>query len=390
MTIDPAPPSNVDFLVVGAGIAGASAGYFLAPHGRVLILERESQPGYHSTGRSAALFAAAYGNPQVRAMTRASRAFLSNPPPGFAEHPLMTPRGALFVAAPGQEAALEREWRALSREGAGTGALAPCRLDAARMLALIPALRADRVIGGILDPDASDLDVHALHHGFLSGMRRAGGTLVCDAGVTSLRHESGMWRAVAAGREYHAPVVLNAAGAWADRIAALAGVRGVGLQPKRRSAFVFAPPTGVAVAAWPLAIGIDEDWYFKPDAGALLGSPANADPVEPHDVAPEEIDIATGIFRIEDMTSLSIRRPTRIWAGLRSFVADGGLVAGFAPDAPGFFWVAAQGGYGIQTAPAMGETVAALVRGRPIPAHVAAEGITPDLLGPQRLGNRPG
>ena len=179
--------------------------------------------------------------------------------------------------------------------------------------------------------------VHALHHGFLRGMRRSGGTLVCDAGVTSLRHESGMWRAIAAGREYRAPVVLNAAGAWADSVAALAGLRGIGLQPKRRSAFVFAPPPDVEVAAWPLAIGIDEDWYFKPDAGALLGSPANADPVAPHDVAPEEIDIATGIFRIEEMTTLSIRRPTRTWAGLRSFVADGGLVAGFAPQQAGPF-----------------------------------------------------
>ena len=289
---------EADFLVIGAGIAGASAAYFLAPHGRVAVLERESQPGYHATGRSAALFAAAYGNPQVRALTRASRAFLESPPPGFAEHPLMTPRGALFVAAPGQEARLDAEWSALQRDSPAppppddplAAARTPQRLDAAATLARLPVLRPDRVVGGIADPDASDLDVHALHQGFLRGLRAHGGTLACDAGVESLRREggaSGLWIARAGGRSYRAPIVLDAAGAWADEVAVLAGVRPIGVQPRRRSAFVFAPPPGVDIAAWPLAIGIAEDWYFKPDAGALLGSPANVDPVPAHDVAPE-------------------------------------------------------------------------------------------------------
>jgi D-arginine dehydrogenase len=189
----------------------------------------------------------------------------------------------------------------------------------------------------------------------------------------------------AGGQCYEAPVVLNAAGAWADHIAHMAGIPAIGLQPRRRSALTFAPPDGVDSARWPLVFGAAEDWYFKPDAGMLLGSPANADPVEPQDVQPEELDIATAIHRIEEMTTMSIRRPSRTWAGLRSFVVDGDLVAGFDAHAPGFFWVAAQGGYGIQTSPAMGEACAALARGLPLPERLAALGLTQAMLSPARL-----
>ncbi|MDP1566348.1 MAG: FAD-binding oxidoreductase, partial [Polaromonas sp.] len=173
-----------------------------------------------------------------------------------------------------------------------------------------------------------------------------------------------------------------------DVVAALAGVQPVGLEPRRRSAFIFAPPEGTPSAAWPLTAGIDESWYFKPDAGMLLGSPANADPVAPQDIQPEELDIAMAIHRIEEMTTLTIRRPTRTWAGLRSFVADGDLVGGFDPDAPGFFWLAAQGGYGIQTSAAMGEACAALARGLPLPERIAGFGLTDAMLSPARLRSR--
>jgi D-arginine dehydrogenase len=180
-------------------------------------------------------------------------------------------------------------------------------------------------------------------------------------------------------------VVINAAGAWCDVIAALAGVPRIGLQPKRRSAFTFAPPAGVDARHWPCLISADETWYVKQDAGMLLGSPANADPVDPQDVQPEELDIALAIDRIQEMTTLEIRRPARTWAGLRSFVADGDLVGGFDPAAPGFFWVAAQGGYGIQTSAAMGEACAALARGLPLPERIAGFGLTEAMLGPARL-----
>ena len=368
-----------DVLVIGAGIAGASAAYWLAPHASVTVLERESQPGYHSTGRSAALFMESYGTPQVRALTQASRAFLDHPPEGFTGHPILSPRGALLVAAPGQEERLRRHWALLH-------AMAPDarRLSAAEACALVPVLRPDKVIGAVLEPGAADMDVHALHQGYLRGLRRAGGSVVNDAPVTALRRREGLWHVEAGGETHAAPVVINAAGGWADLVARLAGVRPLGLMPRRRSAFIFAPPAGTDPRHWPMAIGAGEDWYFKPDAGMLLGSPANADLVDPQDIQPEELDIAQGIHRIEEMTTLEIRRPTRTWAGLRSFVADGDLVGGFTHEAPGFFWLAGQGGYGIQTSAAMGEACAALARGLPMPPRIAGFGLTEASLSPNR------
>ena len=378
---------KADYLIVGGGIAGASVGYWLAPHGRVVLLERESQPGYHSTGRSAALFMESYGTPQVRALTMASRAFLESPPAGFADHPVVSPRGAMMVAADGQEASLQAHWdvlRAMSPRAA--------LLDAAGACELTPVLRRDKVVGAVHEPDAADMDVHAMLQGFLRGIRRAGGSIVTDAEVTRLARTAGVWQVQAGGERYESPVVLNAAGAWAGKVGAMAGALPIGLQPRRRSAFIFAPPAGLSCLAWPLTAGIAEDWYFKPDAGMLLGSPANADPVEPHDVQAELLDIATAIERIGQMTTLTIARPTHTWAGLRSFVPDGDLVGGWDPRAPGFFWVAAQGGYGIQTSPAMGEACAALARGLPIPQRIAAFGLTAAMLAPDRLdpGATPG
>lgn len=374
---------RADFLIIGGGIAGASVGYFLAPRGRVVLLERESQPGYHSTGRSAALFMEGYGTPQVRALTLASRAFLQNPPAGFADHPLMSRRGALMVAIHGQEQALAEHWESLR-------AIVPNaqRLDVAQTCALVPVLHAERLIGSVLEPDAADMDVHAIHQGYLRGLRAAGGRVHCDADVERIERVDGLWRVHAGGKVFEAPVILNAAGAWADVVAARAGVAPIGLQPCRRSAFVFTPPVGLNTAAWPLVASLSEDWYFKPDAGTLLASPANADPVEPQDVQPEELDIALAIHRIEEATTLRVPRPTRTWAGLRSFVADGDLVGGWDADAPGFFWVAAQGGYGIQTSAAMGESCAALVRGLPLPARIASFGLTSEMLGPRRHQRR--
>jgi len=369
-----------DFLIVGAGIAAASVGYWLAPHGRVTLLERESQPGYHSTGRSAALFLASYGTTQVRALTLASRAFLDHPPPGFADGPILSPRGALFAATPEQAGLLDAHCALLAGMSPQSR-----RLSRDETLALVPVLRPERLLGGALEPDASDIDVHALHQGYLRGLRRHGGALVCDAEVTHIERRGNEWVVQAGSREYRAPLLVNAAGAWCDVVAQLAGVRPIGLQPKRRSAFVFVPPMGLDVSRWPSVVGADESWYFKPDAGMLLGSPANADPVEPQDVQPEELDIALGIDRIQTHTTLQIRRPTRTWAGLRSFVADGDLVGGFDTAVPGFFWVAAQGGYGIQTSAAMGQACAALLRGAPLPAHLIDFGLTPAMLSPARL-----
>lgn len=375
-----AAETKADYLIIGAGIAGASIAYWLAPHARVILLEQEAQPGYHSTGRSAALFMESYGPPQVRALTCASRAFLDNPPPGFAEHPILSPRGALMVAAHGQMELLEEHdeiVRSVSERAR--------RLDTDGACALVPALRRDRVLGAVFEPDAADIDVHALHQGYLRGARHAGASVVCDAAVTAMEHIAGSWRVQAAGRQFDAPVVVNAAGAWCDIVAALAGVAPIGLVPKRRSAFTFTPPEGTNVSRWPMFIGVDESWYVKPDAGLLLGSPANADPVVPHDVQAEELDIALAIDRIESMTTLTVKRPRHIWAGLRSFVSDGSFVGGFDSVLPGFFWAAGQGGYGIQSSAAAGELYASLLLGKKVPAHIAQFGVDLRALGPARL-----
>ena len=373
---------QADFLVIGAGIAGASIGYFLAPHGRVLLLERESQPGYHTTGRSAALFIESYGTQQVRALTCASRAFFEAPPPGFTEHPLLSPRGAMYVGTADQSAALDEAYEAARGISPNVE-----RLDEAAARARVPVLAPG--LRAVLEQDPMDMDVNAIHQGYLRGLKARGGKITCNAEVTRCERIRADWEIEASGMAYRAPIVINAAGAWCDVIGELAGARKIGLQPKRRSAFIFAPPERMETAHWPMVFGTGESFYFKPDAGMLLGSPANEDAVDPQDVQPEEYDIALGIGRIEEATTMRIRRPTRVWAGLRSFVADGDLVGGYDPECKGFFWLAAQGGYGIQTSPAMGEACAALVRGLPIPARYVHFGLTPQMLSPARLGLQP-
>jgi len=371
---------SADFIVIGAGIAGASVAYWLSQHGKVVVLERESQPGYHSTGRSAALFMASYGAPQVRALSLASRAFFDAPPEGFTDHPLLTPRGALMVATQEQLPALESHWDMLKSMNSGAR-----KLSVAQACELVPVLRAQTIAGALLEPDASDMDVHAIHQGYMRGVKNHSGQIITNADVLKMQRERDEWVVHTGSQTWRAPVVINAAGAWAETVGKLAGAQKIGLVPCRRSAFTFKPEVEIDFSHWPMTYGASEDWYIKPDAGLILGSPANADPVEPHDVRPEELDIALAISRIEEMTTLTIRRPSHTWAGLRSFVEDGALVGGFDTKAPGFFWVAAQGGYGIQTSAAMGEACAGLIRGRGIPEHIAAWGLTTDMLSPARL-----
>jgi D-arginine dehydrogenase len=356
---------DFDAVIIGAGIAGASVAHFLAPHARVALIEREAQPGYHSTGRSAAYFSPSYGPAQVRALTRASRAFLQAVPG------VLTPRAALFPARASQLDAVHRLRERLTTEGAR----GVTQLDTPAAQALVPVLRARAVAAALHDADGSDIDVHTLHQHYLRIAKAARAAVMCNFDVTRLAFTQGRWEVACADRTLRAPVVINAAGAWADMLGALAGARPLGLQPKRRSAFTFAPPAGLDARAWPAVIGIDEDFYFKPDAGVLLGSPANADPVPPHDVVAEELDIATGIARIEAATTLAIRRPLRTWAGLRSFVPDGALIGGFDDALPGFFWCCGQGGYGIQTSAAMGAACAARILGHALPPPIADEGL---------------
>jgi len=364
-----------DILVIGAGIAGASAAYELSAGADVIVLEAESQPGYHTTGRSAALFTETYGNLTVRTLTSAGRAFFEAPPEGFAEHPLLSPRGTLFIARQDQLGALD----AMLAE---TGAR---RIDGAEAVALNPALNPDYVAAAIHEPGAEDIDVHALHGGYLRALRRRGGRLVTDAQVRTLSREGGAWVAETRAGRFAAPIVVNAAGAWCDAVACLAGVRPCGLVPKRRTAFTFDPPDGLDIAGWPATIDIDEQFYFKPDAGRILGSPADETPSPPCDAQPEELDVALGIDRIERATSLTVRRLVNKWAGLRSFVADKTPVVGMDPAAEGFFWLAGQGGYGIQTSPALARSVASLIATGDLPADLIARGLDKAMLAPTRL-----
>ncbi|TCV93895.1 D-arginine dehydrogenase [Luteibacter rhizovicinus] len=376
--------TDFDIIVIGAGIAGASIAWFLAPHARVLILEREAFAGMHTTGRSAAHFSESYGSPQVRALTRATRPFLDRPPAGFAGHPLLLRRGNVVIGNVAQADRVREEYETVKPHTHDLELI-----EARRLLAMVPVLRPEAAHIALFEPSSADIDVNELHQGFLRGARARGSELRLDADIRGIARNAGRWEVACTERAYRAPVLVNAAGAWADEVAVQAGVAPIGLEPRRRSAFLFEPPPAIDTSTWPFVVDIDETFYFKPDAGLLLGSAANADPVSPHDVQPEEYDIALGIHRIEEATTMTIRRPTRTWAGLRSFVADGDLVGGYDTDVEGFFWLAAQGGYGIQTSAAMAEACANLVLHRPLPAHLVDAGLSAEMLGPARLRRDP-
>ncbi len=380
-----------DFVIIGAGMAGASAAYFLAQEGegaeenRVLLLEMEAQPGYHTTGRSAALYTEAYGNAAIRALTSAGRDFLMNPPEGFTDTPILTPRGVMFVGREDQQESLDEVYIEAAQLVETMQ-----RLSEAEVRERIPAVRPGYAAAGVLEADAMDMDVNALHQGFLRGARRNGAELRTNARVDNLTRVDGVWQIGIGGEEIAARVVINAAGAWCDEIAALAGAEAVGLVPKRRTAILFDGPAEQAFAAWPALIDADEEFYARPESGALMGSPADETPMEPCDVQPDELDIAIAVDRLQQATSLEIPRIIRSWAGLRSFVDDKTPVVGFDAKVDGFFWLAGQGGYGIQTAPSMGRVTAALALGRDIPDDLKAFGVAAGDLSPARATLRNG
>lgn len=372
--------TDCDVLIAGAGIAGASAGWAIAGHARVILLERESAPGYHATGRSAAIYTETYGNRVIRGLTAATGLFLRDPPAGFADRALLSPRGVLLIATDDQRPLIEREYRMATDLGAAVRLL-----DGGGARQIVPVLRPDSVTAGLHEPGAADMDVHAIHQGFLRGLKAQGGRLVADAEVTALERRRGLWSVRTTAGDFAAPLVVNAAGAWADALAGLAGIDPIGLVPKRRTAFTFDPPDGIDSALWPLCGDVGERFYFKPEAGRFLASPADETPSPPCDAQPEEIDVAVAVERIETATTLRVRRILRKWAGLRSFVADRTPVAGFDPCADGFFWLAGQGGYGIQTSAAMAQCAAALLRGKDLPAPVRDRGVSAADLAPRRM-----
>jgi D-arginine dehydrogenase len=369
-----------EFIVIGAGIAGASAAYELAKIGSTVILERESQPGYHTTGRSAAVFSEIYGNATIRGLTVGSRSFFASPPAGFCEYALWKARNSVMIARSDQLAKLRQAYDQWVR-------LVPSvrLLEGDEAWEIAPMLKPDYVAGGVLEPAAHDLDVHEIHRGFLRGAGRAGAKLVCDAEVLDLSRSERGWRVRAKTGEFRGDFVINAAGAWGDDIAALAGVRPVGLAPKRRTAILFDPAPAEDVSGWPIVIDADEQFYFKPDAGRLLGSPADETISAPCDAQPEEIDVALAVDRIEQAATFRVERLVRKWAGLRTFVSDKSPVVGLDPAVPSFFWLVAQGGYGIQTSPVLGRVTAALIRGGEMPEDLQSLGVSADNLSPARI-----
>jgi D-arginine dehydrogenase len=371
--------SDFDVIVIGGGIAGASAAAELARTHRVVLLEREWHCGYHSTGRSAALFSETYGNATVRALSRASRDFLFSPPAGFADYELVRPRGAMHIAS--------REHLDLLETLAGSPDVQRVgrRLDATGVREVCPALREEAAVAGIIEPGAADVDVDALHQGYLRLFRKSGGTIVTDAEVRGIEHRDGRWHVDTAAGAYHAPCVVNAAGAWVDDIARLAGVAPCDIVPCRRTAVLVELPQGVDATMWPLVVDIAEQYYFKPDAGLLLISPADETPVVACDVQPEELDVAIVVDRVEHATTLKITRLRKRWAGLRSFSPDRSPVIGFDAATPGFFWLAGQGGFGIQTAPAAAMLTAALIRKDQ--TEIDRLGLDPAAVSPSRFAS---
>jgi D-arginine dehydrogenase len=366
---------SFDIIVIGAGIAGVSVAAHLAAERRVALLEMEDRAGVHATGRSAAMYEPNYGPPPILALTRASAAFFHEPPRGFTDQPLIIPRDSLLLMPEGQE---EQAARLL---GDATG-LAEISARAAKEF--FPILRLAYARRAFLDTGTGDLDVDLLHRGYLRWFKERGGTLLLSHEVKGLLRRGSEWQLATANGIFASPVVVNAAGAWGDQVARLGGVKPMKLLPKRRSIAVI-PKDDEDVMDWPLVTDVGETWYCKPQSGKLLVSSADATPVEPHDAQADDMAIAEGVERLMQATTLTVRRVEHSWAGLRTFAPDGVPVVGFDPWAQGFFWLVGQGGYGIQSAPALAETAASLILDKPLPVSAIAYGLDLASLSPRRF-----
>jgi D-arginine dehydrogenase len=371
-----------DIIIIGAGMAGASVARELSGQARVLLLEREQQPGYHSTGRSAAAFIPSYGadNPALRLLTNHSLDVMLEPPAELGCGELLRRRGLLTLCTPDDASELEREY---ARHLAAVPSLLLADSDFIRMQ--VPLVTDDYAQGGWFEQDVYDIDVHALHEGYLRDLRRRGGQTVNAVDIQNISREKDLWHIATADATYCAPVLVNAAGAWADQIAALAGVQTIGLAPLRRTAVLLDPPAGCDVSAWPVVMASDGSFYFKPDAGLILVSPADEHPSAPCDAQPEELDIAYAVHFAQQALQLEVRQVKHSWAGLRNFAPDRTPVIGFAADSEGFFWLAGQGGHGIQTAPAAAKLAASLLLQRGLPADLEDAGFDLGWVSPLRL-----
>jgi D-arginine dehydrogenase len=343
-----------DIIVIGAGIAGMSAAAELAADASVTVLDMEAQPGYHASGRSAAYFAAAYGKKIIRDFTGCCESFLLEPPDGFTDVQLLRPRDCMFFGREDQAEKL----LAMQEDNPRLQFL-----DADAVRKRVPVLSQDYLYGAMWERKGGDLDVDALLQGSLRLFRRRGGKYLFNHQAGSLERSGGVWTVTAGLQQFQAPIIVNAAGAWVERIASMAGLESLGIEPLRRTALTIDPPADTDIRNWPEMVDADEDFYFKPAAGQIMISPADETPSEPCDAQPEDLDVAMGIHRFEQATGLDIQRVNHSWAGLRTFAPDRVFVAGFDPRAEGFFWLSGQGGYGVQSSPAMARLARFLVTG---------------------------
>jgi D-arginine dehydrogenase len=355
--------TRTDILIVGAGIAGAGLAAALGGRRDTIIIEREGRPGYHSTGRSAAIFIQNYGNAVIRALNAASHPLFDAPDPAVFPQPLLSARGILFVA----DAQDLDEHDELLTESQG---LVP--MTAGEAAAMVPLLRPERIAAAAYERDASDIDVNALHQGWLRMARQAGTELLTNAALVGARRLGDRWRVETTAGGIEAGVIVNASGAWADVVAKACGASTLGLVPMRRSMAVIPCPDGYDCRAWPLVSNSADRWYAKPDAGRLLVSPSEEDPVEPHDAFVDDMVLAEGLDRYQQAVRAEVTHLEASWAGLRTFAPDKTPVVGFDPCVDGLFWLAGQGGYGIQTAPAMSKVAAAALLGEPLEPPLAA------------------
>jgi len=371
---------EADFIVIGGGVAGASVARALAPRASVIILEMESQPGYHTSGRSAALYSKRYKEPSIRGLAAASGEFLNNPPPGFSETPLLSKRGLLIFGREDQRDAVDRQFTPEQiQEGVAEQVSVE---DACR---LIPCFNPAYLNSAMYVPAAADIDVNALYRGFLTLAQRTGAKLICDAPVTGLSFEKGKWKTQTPRGTFYAPTIINAAGAWADETAALAGLTPLGVQPLRRTCITFNPPTGVTAEPWPMAMDADEGFYFKPEAGRILASPCDEHASPPVDAQPEELDVAHAVDRVERATTLKVSQINHRWAGLRSFMADRRPCVGKDSRAEGFIWLAGLGGFGMMTSEALGRLAASTALAEAAPADIISSGVDINRVTPDRL-----
>ena len=367
--------SDFDIAIIGAGIAGASLAAELSAHCSVVLIEGESQPGYHSTGRSAAFWDESYGGPDVQPLTTASGPFLANPPAGFHDGPLMHPRGALHLGTEADRARAMNMVADFQTSGVRIEEVGRTEVEN-----YVPGLRADWT-HGLWEPDCCDIDVSGLHGAYLKAAKRNRVILHCNAPLRKAVWRGGRWRIEAGSLTITADVVVNAAGAWADDVAKIAGLNAIGIQPYRRTIAQLTIDPAVP-ANLPLVIGLDGSFYFKPDSGGKLWlSPHDETAIDACDAAPEELDVAIAVDRLQQVVDWQVKRVEHKWAGLRSFAPDRLPVIGRDPANSAFFWLAGQGGFGIQTAPAVAQLAASLLTD----AILAPAGIEAARYSPARL-----